>query len=258
MKQDNRQQKTSGKLFWLLLPAAMIAVVLLIILFKVNQASQYYQNRAAVAPTLTPLPTRMPTRTSPPLPSNWKPPDIQIPEVTTHTTLVPLSKPEDAISIVMNDPGFINTMDEFFFGMPPDEIEADKPIFVKAIDGAYPEGYYIVPFRYQREVVGLAAVGLQDGGGRLVAWSKSDTKKFPPVSREELPLILNSHGIEIITQPELVYSDWRITPNFRYGGNPNAPFWLVRSTDGGIYYIFYDYVHHKPLVYNPVKDQIIE
>ena len=107
-------------------------------------------------------------------------------------------------------------------------------------------------------MVGVAAVGLQDGGGRLVVWSKTETGKFPPISRDELQTCLEAHAIEIIVQPELVYSEWKVTPNFRYGGNPNAPFWLVRSVNSEVYYVFFDYIRKKPIIYHPRNDQIIE
>ena len=258
MKQNIKHQRSSGKLIWIFITAIAIAAIFLLLLFSVNHASQFYQNRAAVQPTLTPLPTRMPTRPSPLLPENWNPPNMHSPETFDDGVLIPLNKPEDAISIVMNDRGFQNTMNEFFFGLPSEKITANNPVFVRALSGAYPDGYYIVSFQFQDKVVGVAAVGLQDGGGQLVVWSKTETGKFPPISRDGLQTYLKAHAIEIIAQPELVYSDWKITPNFRYGGNPNAPFWLVRSIKSVVYYIFYDYVQKKPLIYNPSKDQIIE
>lgn len=180
-----------------------------------------------------------------------------MPEPTWERPFTPISRPEDAIPIVINDPGFQSTMDALFFGPRTKEALPGMPIYAKALSGNY-EGYYIVPFYYQNKLVGLAAVGTRQGKGRLVSLSKAEVSRFPPLSAHEAYRAVEEFGYQVSNEPELVYDTWRNTAAIHYGGNPTAPFWKVESRTGEIFYVLYDFSTHNPLVYDVKRDRLLK
>ena len=257
MKDEFRHQRDK----YSILPKVLIAIFLtsgvLITLFGVKKAARQASQISVISPTLTPSPTRLPTRTPPPTEQTF-PSIVSTPALSPEQPFYAISKPSDAIAIVKNDYGFQQTMGELFFGAPPNLINTGAPIYVKALNGDYPDGYYIIPFYKEGQVIGLAAVGLLGDKGRLVNWSRCELAHFPPISMAEALSLLNQYHIRIIGIPELSYSDWRITPHFRYGGNPNAPFWLVRTTNDEKIFILYNFQEDKPIIYNQTHDLVIE
>lgn len=208
-------------------------------------------------PTLTPLPPRPPTRTPPPILDNERPKGAPVPEPTWERPFIPISKPEDVISIVISDPGFQSTMDAFFFGPQTKEIMPGKPVYVRALSGKY-EGYYVLPFYYQNELVGLAAVGLQQGKGRLVSWSKAEVPRFPPLNAHEARIAVEELGYQVVNDPELVYDTWKSMTSFHYGGNPTAPFWKVKVKKRKDLYVLYDFSTHRPIIYDVKADRLLK
>jgi len=180
-----------------------------------------------------------------------------VPEPTWERSFIPISKPEDVISIVISDPGFQSTMDALFFGPQTKKAMPGRPVYVRALSGKY-EGYYVLPFYYQNELVGLAAVGLRQGRGRLVSWSKAEVSKFPPLNAREARIAVEKLGYRVVNEPELVYDTWRNTATFHYGGNPTAPFWKVETKNGATFYVLYDFATHTPLVYDVQREQLLK
>ena len=211
---------------------------------------------ATSTPTLTPLPPRAPTRTPPPIRNNERPIESYIPEPTWEQPFFPVNKPEDAISIVINDPSFQHTMDSLFFGPKSRVGLAGKPLYVKALSGTY-EGYYVVPFYYDGKTIGLAAVGLLQGKGRLVHWSKADFPKFPPIDADDARSIVEELGYRVMDRPELVYDEGIGIDGFSYGGSATSPFWLVKAQDGREYYVLFDFSKRIPLIYDIRKRRLV-
>ena len=209
-----------------------------------------------LTPTLTPLPPRAPTRTPPPVQNDERPIESYIPEPTWEQPFYPVNKPEDAVSIVISDPGFQRTMDSFFFGPHSKAVVVGKPLYIKALSGRY-EGYYIVPFYYNDRVIGLAAVGLLQGKGRLVLWSKSESPRFPPLDSDDARVVVEKLGHRVVERPELVYDEGRGNDGFLYGGNATSPFWLVKTQDGRSYYVLYDFSSRSPLIYDIEKRRLV-
>jgi hypothetical protein len=101
-----------------------------------------------------------------PTPGVWKGQETVTPQTYVRPSY-PVNKPEDVISVILNDRGFISKLESPVFGPRSKGATPGEPIFVKSISEREVDGdYYAVPFYKEGRVSGVALVGVKDGTTR--------------------------------------------------------------------------------------------
>jgi len=141
----------------------------------------------------------------------------------------PIRAEKDIISVVFEDENFIQMTRQRLNKATP-----DTPVKVKWLGEDYEgEYYYLIPFRKNGHIIGIAQIWVNNGKARMGMWSDADIDQFPVVSAEEAVRIAKGKGLKIIRNPELVYF-----PTLETGSNWTNPQWRI-LTDQGYVYIFW-------------------
>lgn len=230
-------------IFKLLLLAGSAIVLMFLIKMTIPSEKQVAQLFESKMSTPTPLqPTSTPKKA--PTPESTVTPTPTIPPaMATKAAIVskakgltpnppkyyPVRSEKDIISVVFKDENFIQLTTQRL-----NKATADTPIKVKWLgedyEGAY---YYLIPFRRDDHIIGIAQIWVNNGKARMGMWSDADIDQFPLVSAQEAVRIVRGKGLKIIRNPELVY-----LPILETGSDWTNPQWRILTDQGYVYIIW--------------------
>lgn len=169
-----------------------------------------------------------------PTPGVWKGQETVTPQTYVRPSY-PVNKPEDVISVILNDRGFISGLESPMFGPSSKGATPGTPIFVKSISEREVDwDYYVVPFYKEGQVSGVVLVGVKDGMGKMGGWSNWHADRYPLVSAAEAKEVVMQAGYQVAGEPRLVHRQ------LRESGPKFLPFWEVRTADHETIYVIFN------------------